>query len=229
MKQLLVIQDRDRHIAQLEKELLDLPARKAMIEARLREHEAALHAAEDNLKHKKSDMKQLEVEIEGLKDKIRRFQQQQLEIKSNDQYKALTQEIAEQKRLIGKTEDREIVQMEEAEALRTEVADKQAALKEEQRAVAAEAGAMDARASGLGAELDEARKARAALLAEVPEDVLRRYERILKHKGDFALVPLVKQTCGGCHMILPPQTIQDVKRAQAVHTCTFCGRMLYFA
>lgn len=34
--------------------------------------------------------------------------------------------------------------------------------------------------------------------------------------------------CSGCHMILPAQFENDVRRGAAIHFCPYCSRILYF-
>jgi predicted nucleic acid-binding Zn-ribbon protein len=51
---------------------------------------------------------------------------------------------------------------------------------------------------------------------------------VFKHTGDFGLVPVDSGSCGGCHMKLPPQLVQDAKRGTAMISCSYCGRILYW-
>ena len=53
--------------------------------------------------------------------------------------------------------------------------------------------------------------------------------RILQNKKDVAVV-LVSDSnncCGGCHMQLPPQIINDAKNINKIVNCNFCGRIVY--
>jgi hypothetical protein len=61
----------------------------------------------------------------------------------------------------------------------------------------------------------------------VPEEVLTRYRRILQSKGDVALVPVDHGSCGGCHMKLTTQTVNNARREDALAACENCGRLVY--
>jgi len=87
---------------------------------------------------------------------------------------------------------------------------------------------MDRRAAGVQQELSGIEADRASRTGGVDELWMGRYDRIMKHVGDAAIVPVDHGTCGGCHMKLPPQVIHDTRRADAITACTFCGRMLYW-
>jgi len=35
-------------------------------------------------------------------------------------------------------------------------------------------------------------------------------------------------SCGGCHKIVPPQKILEIRSGDRMIRCEFCGRMLYW-
>ena len=76
-------------------------------------------------------------------------------------------------------------------------------------------------------EIDSIRQKRTDAAGDVEATWLNTYERILKSKGNIALVPLENNVCGGCHMTLPYQLKQDAKRQEDIVSCNYCGRMLY--
>ncbi len=229
LEKLLVIQDRDRRISRLERETADIPARKKLIETRLEEHRNALHKFEEEIKKKNLALKELEAEVKAAQDKIAKFREQQFQVKSNDDYRALESQIKGVEQDIGKLEDRELSIMEEVEALRGHVALHDQRLKEEEQGVRQETDQLDHRAVGIQKEIDELRADRTGLAADVSADWLQRYERIFKHTGDFAIVKVDGGICGGCHMKLPPQTAHDARKFETMTLCSYCGRMLYFA
>jgi predicted nucleic acid-binding Zn-ribbon protein len=222
------IQEKDRQIAQLRRHQKEIPARKAAIEARLHEHQAALKQAEEEWKKSAAAIKEIENEIETHREHITRYRQQQFEVKSNEAYKSLQHEIAVAQQKVREREDREIERMEAGEAARAVVEQARGSLKGEEAEVAQETGALDERSARIDREVAEVEAERARLVVGVDRDWLGRYERIQKHVGDYAVVPVDNGSCGGCHMKLPPQAIHDAKRAQSVTSCAFCSRLLYW-
>jgi predicted nucleic acid-binding Zn-ribbon protein len=74
-----------------------------------------------------------------------------------------------------------------------------------------------------------------ARLAEVnrlrdrlPEDVLRRFNRLIEH-GHRPIVSLSESgACGSCHLKLPPDQVLDFRRApDQIHACPHCGCVLF--
>lgn len=118
--------------------------------------------------------------------------------------------------------------MEEAESLKARVAEATKALQQEEAIVKSDWAAQDARLQQIQGELAAVRKDREGFAAGVDESWLARYERVFKHTGDFGLVPVDSGSCGGCHMKLPPQVVQDAKRGANMTSCSYCGRILYW-
>ena len=86
-----------------------------------------------------------------------------------------------------------------------------------------------ARESAMKVEIEKLKAERTALSAGVDESALRRYERIMAHRQDVAIVPLQHGNCGGCHLQMPPQVVHQAKRNDEMVTCEQCGRILYWS
>ena len=224
---LLTLQDRDRKILQLLREQKDVPLRKQLIETRLQAHRESLKGSQEEIKKHTATLKNIEVEIEGKKEQIKKYREQQLQAKKNEEYRALEHEIAGVQKQIGALEDREIVEMEQMEALQKTMGEHQQDFQAEEKQVLAEFQTLETRTGNIQKELEAMHAERTQLAADVDAAWLARYERVLKKTGNFALVPVEKSCCGGCHMTLPPSVIHDARRGTAITTCNYCGRMLY--
>jgi len=60
------------------------------------------------------------------------------------------------------------------------------------------------------------------------EDILFKFERIIKSKSGIGIVPLTKGVCTGCYMILPPHFVNTVRRGEHVEFCPYCSRILFY-
>lgn len=228
IEDLLTIQERDRRLIHLRIERQELPSRKKLIEQRLQTARDMLAQAENDLKHGQSQLKQLELETEDLKQKIARMRTQQNSVKTNDEYRILEREIGDALGRIRGVEDRELEQMERIEALRADAERRRSELAVAEDRVGVEKAEVDRMEKNLDAELSALEAGRAEVLAGIPPEWLARYERIMKHWGDYAVVRVEHGSCGGCHMKLQPQSIHDTRKGLDVNVCTFCGRLLYW-
>lgn len=227
MQQLLRLQEYDRRLSQIRRDLAELPARQERVRARLRDREEAFRRAEAAWKDEALAVKRIEGEIDAARATLLRQQQQQFEVKSNEAYRALLHEMETLRAKIRQLEDEALERMERAEQYQQALATTRRDLDEEARRVTRECEELEARGSALMAEADRLERERAVAAAAVEPEWLSRYERIRRHVGDLAIVPIDHSTCAGCHMRLPPQTIHDVRRGDQIVTCAFCGRMLY--
>ena len=227
IRKLLTVQEHDTRIRDMERAIRDIPARKQQEETRLEEHKAELGEAEEALKATQAEIKKLELEIQSWKDKVAKLRQQQLEIKTNKEFRAIETEIQTAAEAIRGLEDQELERMETLELGRRDVGAKQKALDEEKTAVAEDVAALDQRLRQIETDVALEREAREGAVGEVDApDWLQTYERILSRK-DKALVPIEGGVCSGCHMKLLPYIVHDAKKASELVACSFCGRLLY--
>ena len=225
---LLIIQERDCHIARCQRELNDIPNLKQNIETKLDQHKTALAKAKVTIKTRLVAVKQREVEIETIRQQIAKLREQQFQIKSNEEFKVLNREIAVLQEKIRGLEDREIELMETVEQAQQEENGLKVELARTEGTVHGEFQQLDERQKNLEAEVRQIQLDRQSLVVGISEDWLSRYNRVMENRKDVALVSVDSNACGGCHMILPPHVLQDIKRANAIITCSFCGRLLYW-
>jgi len=96
------------------------------------------------------------------------------------------------------------------------------------------------------AEHDKLQAEKTDLEKDIPLRFLREYDRIAKAKDGVALVPIMQifderedkegnieytpshVSCGGCHKIVPPQKVMEIRSGKRLLRCEFCGRLLYW-
>ena len=228
VEQLLVLQDRDSRIAKLKAELARLPGEVAAIDARVKAESGKLEQLKNQSKQIESDRKKLEIEAESKRAQITKYRSQSAAIKSNTEYQALLKEIAKAEEDIQTIEDQELELMDTAEKAKPAVAEEQKLVAELTAKGNAEKAELQKRAAAMEAELAKLRVEREELSKQVDEDVLSRYARLLKSKGDVAVVPIRGGNCGGCHLHIPPQLAYNAKSGTSLVSCDYCGRILYW-
>jgi predicted nucleic acid-binding Zn-ribbon protein len=228
LEHLLVLQDRDRRIASLKAELARIPGEMAAVQKRVQDEAARLEAAKHDLKQIEADRKKLEIDAEAKRAQITKYKQQLFQIKSNTEYQALLKEIANAEQEIAHIEDIELEFMEKTERLQPALKEEQTQLKEVTAKGEAESATLRQRSQAAERELAELRADREKLAAAADADLLSRYDRLMKSKGDFAIVQIVHGNCGGCHLNLPPQVVHNAKNGDGVVSCDYCGRILYW-
>ena len=226
IEQLLKVQEHDSQIRALEQELKDVPRRKEEETSRLEAHKEALKAAEEKLQGAQSEVKQFEIEADSRRDKIAKLRSQQIELKTNKEFKAMDVEIKGAEDEIRKIEDNELVAIERVEGVRAEVDEKRSALKQEEEEVSTDVRLLDERMAAIEAELTSVRDQRKLSIEGIDGEFLGRYEVIISRMYP-AVVPVAGEVCGGCHMKLPPYLIHNSKKPAEMVVCDYCARLLY--
>ena len=228
IEKLLILQDCDRNLMRVKSELARVgPDRKAL-QAKADGTVANLEAAKLRGKQLETERKKLELDVEGRKQQILRYANQQFETRKNEEYRALQHEIDNCKADISKTEDRELELMEQGETVAKQIASASQEAASAKELVEKEISDLNAREGNLKKELAELEARRTELAGGVDESFRARYERLLKNKGDNVIVGVQHGVCGGCHMKLPAQVIVQCRTGQELTTCTNCGRILYY-
>ena len=224
--ELLSVQERDCRIREIQKEMKDIPMRQEQEQDRLESHKKELADAEEAHKLSQAQAKELELETESRKEKIMKLRQQQATIKTNKEFSAIESEVASIQREISLLEDKELGLMENIEAAAQSVAEKEAALKQEQAMVERDVQSLGERVSSLGVELKDVQEARTVAAKEVDPEWLEEYDRMIIRRAK-ALVAVENGICTGCHMQVPPAVAHDAKNPAIMTACSHCGRLLY--
>jgi len=228
IENLLVLQDRDRKIQRVETELHHLGPERLALQGRADATRHALDTARTGAKQIETDRKRLELDADAKKQQIEKYSVQQFQTKKNEEYKALSHEIDNCKKVISELEDQQLELMEQADAVAKQVASATAAFNDAQKQIASQLATIDDREKRLTKELADLRADYVNLEAAVDESVRDRYRRLRKQKGGSTVVGIEHSTCGGCHMKLPIQIVLQCQGEQEIVTCTNCGRILYY-
>jgi hypothetical protein len=214
----LHLQELDRTILDLRREIASFPKHIAEIEKALGSHLKKLEVDKGVLAANQRDRKTLDGEGKTHQQKITKLKDQTLGAKTNEQYRAFQKEIEYCETEIRKCDDRGLQLMEEADALSKNVTADESALAEE---VAVQADHAKAELARLLAE-------RAALAASISKPLLATYERLHKRMHEGRVVAKVEDsTCMGCNITIRPQFLADLKLGSDILACENCRRILY--
>jgi uncharacterized protein len=228
VERLVVLQERDRQLAQLQAEVDAIPPQRAGAARRGAAIEATLESAKAKTRQLDADRKQLELEVETRNERIARYSLQQFQTKRNEEYRALSHEIETCKREITRLEDQQLELMEQAEAghrFVREATEQSAQTRRESERILAD---LAQREEALQKQLAELQAGRKDLAAAVEPGLLARYERLRPTKGEKVVVGVEHGACGGCHVGLPAQVILGCRSAQELVQCPNCGRILFY-
>jgi len=227
IENLLHLQEADKEIRRLQDEIAELPKRVAAIEHKLADTKLQLEKAQAAVKADEAARRKFDTAITDLRGKISKYRDQSLDVKTNDQYKALLHEIQFAEKEIASTEDKILELMVNADARDKEVKAAQAELKAEAAEIEKEKEDARRRTAEDEKQLAEWRGKRDKMRAGVNEDLLRHYERVSKFRGS-GISEVRDHKCMACQVMLRPQIYNDVRTGQQTVVCDSCQRILYF-
>lgn len=212
----------------LEREIHDIPkalATKTEVLNRSKKNFIEQNAELEALRKKVSD---LQAEMTAATEAREGFEKQMDLIKTQKEYEALDKDIRE-------AQDREQSLRKEIQRREKELEELQAQIEKQESLIAADEEDLKAEEAQIKAESSskvkelEAMKVRETeLVPGLEEDLLFKFERILKSKEGHGIVVIRNGTCTGCHMVLPMQFVNDVRKAEHIKFCPYCSRILQF-
>lgn len=223
---LLILQDRDKRLLTLAKDLAKLPQEEARARAKLAGDEAAVKQAKDALNEVELRVKKIEMDAETRRTTVKRLRVQQFETKKNEEYNALGHEITRYEKEVDEFETRELQAMEEVDGYRIKFQAANEDLGKTRAIVDADLAAIRERHTRMEQQQKELHAERDKLVQSVSEDILPLYEKLLKSKDGTAIATLRGGKCTGCNMKVIASTAIAVQSEKEITQCENCGRIL---
>jgi uncharacterized protein len=223
---LLQLQQSDVKVREFETAATQLPARLDPLRRDLAKLQGMLDAERSKLDEtnawRKAQQELIDREREALKLAQSKFQAS----KNTKEFNASSREVENKRKAISDRES-ELRKVNEAAAQSTaqlQTRDKDVdALRAE---LASSEAAMADQLASLKAQLAEAIATRDTARAQVQPQWIKIYDSVAAKRG-YAVAPVVKGVCQGCHMALPPQLSNVLARMESIETCPRCSRLIY--
>ncbi|HEV2387507.1 MAG TPA: hypothetical protein VGS20_09650 [Candidatus Acidoferrales bacterium] len=230
MQKLVELQTLDLRLAGLRRQIEAFPGRLAEIERQLQAARDAVSAATRHVTDLHKNRKTLELDVEDWREKIRKYKEQLYQVKTNEAYKALQEEIRNAEGEMSRAEDRLLEQMVGDEEADRQVKEARRALAEAEISAKAERERLLAEQAGVEKEHSEVEAAAKAHLADLPEELVDHYRRIARRHGGVALAAAREECCSMCSVRIRPHVMQMLRQAEnseIIH-CETCTRILYY-
>jgi hypothetical protein len=229
LEQLLILQDREQKIGQIRTEIETVPLRRESLEAQLAASKASVETLKQRARQVEIDRKKLELDVGTRTETISRLKTQQYQTRKNDEFQAIGHEIERYENEVRKIEDDELELMVLADKVKADLTEEQKKAAAAQESIARQSVDLDEKSKALESQLQQLTTERSELAGKIDEDLLARFERLFKSKGDAAVVAVEHGVCTGCHMKVTTATAAQVKAGKEIVNCENCGRILYDA
>jgi predicted nucleic acid-binding Zn-ribbon protein len=207
--------------------LTSAPKTLAARQSALASRQAELEKSRKVLQDTKVHLKKNEHALQAQQNKIDELKIKLNQVKKNEEYKALQNQIAHDKLAMSKTEDEILLGYEAIETQTMSVAKLENEVKTFAQDVSSMEVEIDSKASAHKAQLQELETAIVDAESSIPDDDRERYRRTVRQHGADALAACENGACLGCFTSVTTQMLNHLINADQLVFCMSCGRLLY--
>ena len=225
MQKLLDVQDVDLKIETIEVRAAAIPDKFEKWRRLVEEKRAELEAQQGVVEEARKALRHSERSLEEKQEEKVKYDSQLPLIKTNREYTAILLEIDLVEKEASNIEEAILEGMAAVEEAEAETLAMKALLESAQEQARIEKEKLDHEQEQLEESLRGTRVERNQLAADVDGSLLSQYDRIRTKRGGLAIARINDESCGACHILLPPQVVNEVI-GQAVKVCPNCHRLL---
>jgi len=229
LSELLRLQELDEKIMKGEKRLEVIPREILKLEKALESEKTRQREVQEQLKKTKVKRQEVEGKIEHLELTLRKYQNQVLEVKTNEGYTALLHEIEGVKGNIREYEEDVLELMESVEGLEAELAKVQLELKQAEENHLEMTQSLINEKALIETDIEDVRHTRGVLSGQLEINTLARYERVRSAIPELPIAQVVNGGfCGGCFAQITLQRQAEIRKSEELMSCESCGRIVYY-
>lgn len=225
--QLIALQEKDASLDKLRLGMDKIPEEIAVFRERRETAKSRAAEAKTRLLTLEKRKKEKELELAQKEEAVRKHSMELNQVKTNEAFKALQQEIDRAKAEGSALETQILEIMEELDSGRRQEKSVQAEVAAEDKAAGAEIAALEGKLAEIKARHDKEKASRDEASAPVPPEVMRIYEHIRSRGKLNAVVAVDANHCSACRMVQAPQVIVEATKAKQIIICESCQRILY--
>lgn len=228
LQTLIQLQQLDARIVELRQRVLSIPDEIESQAESLRKNQDAVEELREQADVQARTQRRLEGEVELLQQKLSRYQEQLMDVKTNREYRAMRHEIAGVRTQISSKEDEILEIMLAMDELEDQTREARRQAEERASEVSSRRKELETFAASSDTNMAGFEQEKSRLERDLPEPLLEQYRRIASVNNGQALARVTAQSCQACNVRLRPQLFTEVKSGLKVLTCETCNRILYY-
>jgi len=227
MISLVKLQELDSEIHVLENEKAASPQKIKTLEDAFEFKKQDLVVLENKSLDLQKQRKEKELELATNAEGVKKLSGQLFSLKTNKEFQLMQQQIADAKADGAVIEEKILIFFEEADKIKAQIDLKNLELKGEENIFSQQKKLVESRNEEIKGRLSQLDAQRKQIIPDIDQKILQVYERILHSRDGLAMVAVKDNSCGGCHMLVPPQVINLIRMYERIITCEVCNRILY--
>ncbi|MDQ4139749.1 MAG: C4-type zinc ribbon domain-containing protein [Bacteroidota bacterium] len=226
LEALLKLQQIDSQLDEIRRVRGDLPEEVRDLEDEIAGYEVRVRKFDEeieNLNQTIASRKQAIKDSEGL---IRKYEDQQSNVRNNREYDAITKEVELQRLEIQISEKKIKEAYYQIDQKHNEIAGTKQRLEERRKDLNSKTGELNVIVSESEEEERKLLADREKAVQNIEDRLLNAYTRIRQNvRNGLAVVTVKRDACGGCFNTVPPQRQSDIASHKKIIVCEHCGRI----
>lgn len=229
IKKLLELQKLDNIYDDINRRLIELPELIEEENNKALRYEEEVNTAKKELTELNLKLKDKEIKLLQTEEIIKKHTEQLNSLKSNEAYSKMQEELKQEKTQIDEIENEILNLYDEIDSQQLKIKDLEVQLKDRKNNIKEKQDEYRQRIEDLKKNKDEVEQLIVPVKEKITDNLLNLYEKIRKLRGGTTLVEVNNSSCGGCHLQLPPQIVNEIIKEEEIVRCENCSRFLYIA
>tara|TARA_Y100001970_G_scaffold210705_1_gene257100 strand:+ start:1910 stop:2692 length:783 start_codon:yes stop_codon:yes gene_type:complete len=227
LENLLKLQEIDSKIFEIKKVRGALPEEVEDLEDELIGYNTRLDKFKEEIENNNKDIEDLKLKVSEAKKLIKKYKDQQMNVRNNREYDAISKEIELQeldsKLFVKKSGENEL----KIEQIKEDVKETKKVIKEKTQTLKAKKSDLDVLSDESKGEEKKLETLKNKASKKIESSLLLSYEKLVeRQRNGLAVVKVSRSACGGCFNIVPPQRQAEIKEKRKIILCEYCGRIL---
>jgi len=220
------LQEIDSKLDEIKKVRGALPDEVRDLEDEIAGYQTRVDKYNNDLKNIEDDIVAKKAAIKDAETLIKKYEEQQMNVRNNREYDAITKEMELQALEIQISEKRIKEAYIKIEAKKEEIEVTNASVTERTKDLESKQAELKTIVAESEAEEKKLMTSRDKASKKVEARLFNSYEKIRNNaRNGLAVVSVKRDACGGCFNIVPPQRQADIKERKKLIVCEHCGRI----
>ncbi|MBM3242638.1 hypothetical protein FJZ31_40780 [Candidatus Poribacteria bacterium] len=221
------LQKIDTQIKKLEEAKKSIPYQIEQLAVEVGKCEKQLKEKQDNLEVIQKEMRSKNRTLELQQEQLKKYYSQRKSMKTEKEYNALEREINNLQKKNSTIEDEILELLFSIDEVTEELKEYQTVYREEKVKYENQSNELLSASKDFSNQISDCTKKRSLYNNKIDPQLLTVYDEWRMRRGKFLLALVVDNTCSGCNMTIPPQTINEVRKREKLIYCGSCSRILY--
>jgi uncharacterized protein len=224
---LLELQEIDRQMSEIFQLRGGLPHEVKKLEDELAHLESQAKTYQEQITNSEQNITELRIKIKDIEALAKRYEEQQVNVRNNREYDAITKEIELHKLDIQLVEKKIKEHYERIEKNKQTLAELNKVIEKAAKNLKNKQEDLNSIIGESNEDEKKLAEKRKKLQAGIDKNLLQTYEEIRDHVRNKLAVIMVKGgACEGCFTIIYPQMQAEIKEKRQILKCEHCGRIL---